>query len=461
MALVSGVVFFVVRGILALIPGLALRHPIKKWAALAALAAATLYLLLSGVQVATQRSYYMVAIVLFGVLVDRSAVTFRSLAVAAIAVLLVAPEAVVHPSFQMSFAATLALVAGYRNGFVVFRPRPRSSAGAKVALWGLREVAALLFASLLAGLATTPYAAYHFHRMAPYGVLANLSAMPIVSVIVMPAGLLALLAMPFGFDGPLWSVMGRGIDWMDTVALWVAGLPGAVGRIALFGAGPLAAGTLGMVVLCLLRSPLRWSGAVLGLLAVVWAVRTPQPDVLIAQGGDPVAVRDATGSLVVMHKGGDAFALREWLSSDADVRPPGDPTLAKGASCDEIGCVARLADGAIVALALSPEAFDDDCRRASLIVSYRRAPANCAATTIDRTMRARTGALALHRTNDGWQLVPTRPNGYDRPWAPETGVQRRAFPPPSSRAGTEPAAALPRANARDATPRTEDLEAGE
>ncbi len=115
-------IFFVIRALLALIPGLANRHPIKKWAALFALAAATFYLLLSGAEVATQRSYYMIGIVLLAVLVDRTAVTFRTLAIAAIAVLLLAPEAVVHPSFQMSFAATLALVAGYRHGLPFARP---------------------------------------------------------------------------------------------------------------------------------------------------------------------------------------------------------------------------------------------------------------------------------------------------------------------------------------------------
>ena len=125
--------------------------------------------------------------------------------------------------------------------------------GARVALWGGREIAALMLASLVAGLATTPYAAFHFHRIAPYGVIANLLAMPIVSVWVMPSGLLALIAMPFGFDGMLWRLMGEGIDWMIAVALWVASLPGAVGRMAAFGIGPLLLGTGGLVLLCLLQ----------------------------------------------------------------------------------------------------------------------------------------------------------------------------------------------------------------
>src|SRR5436309_6147562 len=177
----------------------------------------------------------MIGIVLLAVLVDRTAVTFRTLAVAALAVLLLAPEAVVHPSFQMSFAATLALVAGYRHGLPFGKPTADSSFGARIALWGVREILGLIFASLLAGLATTPYAAFHFHRLAPYGVLANLAAMPVVSGLVMPAGILGLIAMPFGFDAPFWRLMELGIDWMVAVALWVTSLPGAVGRVPAFG----------------------------------------------------------------------------------------------------------------------------------------------------------------------------------------------------------------------------------
>jgi competence protein ComEC len=159
-------------------------------------------------------------------------------------------------SFQMSFAATLGLVALVQVGMPRLFATPDSSTAARVALWGGREVAMLLLASLVAGLATTPYAAFHFHRVTPYGVLANLAAMPVVSALVMPAGLLGLIAAPFGFDGFFWSLMGVGIDWMIAVTQWVAGLPGAVGRMAAFGTGPLIAGTIGIILMgrCARRS---------------------------------------------------------------------------------------------------------------------------------------------------------------------------------------------------------------
>jgi competence protein ComEC len=249
MAVVAGVVFFTLRALLALMPGFSNRYPIKKWTALAALGAAAFYLLLSGAEVATQRSFIMIAIVLLGVLVDRPALTLRTLTIAAFGVLILAPEAVVHPSFQMSFAATLALVAGFERGQAWMLAGADTPMGARVALWGGRWIVGTVVCSLLAGFATTIFAAYHFHRLAPYGVLANLLAMPVVSAWVMPTGMLGVLAMPFGFDGFFWRLMGEGIDWMIAVALWVTSLPGAVGRMAAFGTGPLLAATLGLVVL--------------------------------------------------------------------------------------------------------------------------------------------------------------------------------------------------------------------
>jgi competence protein ComEC len=449
MVVAAGAVFFMVRGILALIPGLALRRPIKKWAALAALVAATFYLLLSGAEVATQRAFMMTAVVLIAVLVDRQALTLRTLAVAAFVVLTIAPEAVVHPSFQMSFAATLALIAAYERGMPWSVKGAHTSLGARIALWGGREIVALILASTVAGLATTIYAAYHFHRLAPYGVLANLLAMPIVSAWVMPAGLLGLVALPFGFDGPLWRLMGFGIEWMISVALWVASLPGAVGRIHAFGIGPLLLGTGGLIVICLLRSPLRWCGAALVALAIWGSLRTPPPDVLVAAGAETVAVRTAEGRLTVLKLGSDTFAVRQWLAADADPRTPGDPGLSRGFRCDDTGCLARLADGKLVAAVLAPDAFEEDCRRAALVITRRHAPPGCTATVIDRTVWRHTGALALHRTANGFAITAARSQSGDRPWTRSQSADG-AVTTAASQATTAP-------TRRDATPRQEDL----
>jgi len=448
MALVAGVIFFLVRAGLALVPGLSSRRPIKKYAAVAALAGATAYLALSGAEVATQRSYVMTAIVLAGVMADRAALTLRTLAVAAGAVLLLTPEAVAHPSFQMSFAATLALVAAYERGIPWHIAGADTSRGARLALWGGREIVALVFASLVAGLATTPFAAFHFHRVAPYGVLANLLAMPAISVIAMPAGLLALVAMPFGLDGPLWRLMGLGIEWMIAVAQWVAGLPGAVGRLPAFGVGALLVVSAGMVALCLLRSRLRLLGIVMIAGGGAMMLGGARPDVLVSADRETVAVRGADGRLTAVRFGGSAFTVGDWLSGDADARPATDASLKSGFACDEQGCIARSADGAIVAVSRTAAGVAEDCRSAALVVTTRMAPPGCAATVLDRRTLHTGGAVALFREGNSWRAEAAQPPGTDRPWA-------RA-----ARSATE--ASLPqrqRAAPRDATPRIEDLEA--
>jgi competence protein ComEC len=463
MAVVAGVVFFTIRATLALVPAFATRYPIKKWAAGAALAMAAFYLLLSGAEVATRRAFIMTAIVLIGVMCDRPALTLRTIAVAAFCVLLVAPEAVVHPSFQMSFAATLALIAVYERGLPWFSAVAETPRAARIALWGGREIVGLIVASLVAGLATTLFAAYHFHRLAPYGILANLLAMPIVSAWVMPLGLLGVVALPFGFDGVFWRLMSGGIDWMTTVAQWVARLPCAVGHVSAFGVTPLLVASFGLIAICLLRSPLRFAGAVLIALSVMAMWRTPRPDVLVAADARMVAVRNPDGRLSVMAAMRDDFTLRAWLAADADARGARDETLLQHVRCDELGCTAQLAGGGLVAFSRSAEALIEDCARAVLVVTQRTVPPDCKAQVIDRTLWQRHGAAALTRVQDAsaikaserdtpernaFTVVYTRPPGHSRPWA--------AQPLPRAESASLPGARQP---LRDATPRNEDLEA--
>lgn len=212
--------------------------------------------------------------------------------------------------------------------------------------------------------------------------------------------------------------MGVGIDWMIVVTQWVAALPGAIGRMAAFGIGPLVVASLGIILLGLLRTPLRWSGAAALVLAVIWALAVPQPDILISGDGHSIGVRGTDGRLHLMRTAKDAFATKEWLAADADARPPGDASLAEGVSCDDTGCVVQMAGGGFVALALRPEALADDCERASLVVTTRQPPAACSALVIDGERLRRQGALALRRTRDGFAIDAIRPKGVDRPWSP-------------------------------------------
>src|SRR5262249_28742445 len=211
--------------------------------------------------------------------------------------------------------------------------------------------------------------------------------MPIVSVWVMPMGILGILTMPLGLDAEFWRQMGYSIEWMNAVGLWVASLPGAYGRVSLFGVGPLLLATIGFLLIGLLKTPLRWSGTVAALAAAIWAASAPRPDVLIAGDGRGFAVRGIDGRLAIHHSGGDSFAIREWLAADADGRDVHDPSLGQGIACDPSGCVAKLADGAMVSYVLTPEAYEEDCARAALVVASRGdPPEDSRATVIGRAL---------------------------------------------------------------------------
>lgn len=249
-AIVMGLVFALVRGGLALWPGFALRFGTKPWAAVAALAAGGFYMVLTGSQVPMQRSFAMAALVTLALLVGRRALSPRVLAFAAVAVLVLQPAAILGPSFQMSFAAVLALIAGFEAA------RPWLMGGtAPRPLWqraGLLLLGTVL-TSVLAGLATTPFGLHHFGRLQVYGVAANALAVPLTSFLVMPAGMLALLLMPFGAEGPALALMGWGVAGILAVAQAVAAWPGAALAMAPLPAASLAVIALGFCWLCLDR----------------------------------------------------------------------------------------------------------------------------------------------------------------------------------------------------------------
>ena len=347
----------------------------------------------------------------------------------------------------MSFAATLGLVALVNGGLPKLASASDNSLVGRVALWGGREVISLAFASMVAGLATMPYAAFVFHRATPYGILANLMAMPVVSAWVMPAGLLGIVAMPFGFDGIFWHLMDLGLDWMVWVSLWVASLPGAIGHVPAFGSGPLVLSTIGILMLGLLKTSLRWSGAIVVAAAVAMVLKTPQPDILIGADGTSIAARGSDGRLALVQTRKDLFLAKEWLAADADARLPTDPSVTRGGACDSAGCALTVGEGRYITIARRADAFADDCEKALVIVTFRQPPPGCRATVLGRDQLRSSGSMAIWRRGDGLVVEAARPQGTDRPWAHSDVVGQVA---PSVLVERAPAAAA--ARPVDATP---------
>nr|WP_245404730.1 ComEC/Rec2 family competence protein [Ancylobacter gelatini] len=439
MALVATTVFFLVRALLALFPPLALRYPIRAWAAVPAALAATYYLLLSGAEVPTQRSYVMTLLVLAGVIAARPALTLRTLALAALAVLVMTPWAILDPGAQMSFAATLALVAAYeRFGHRLSAPAGRAAGGRGIggSLMGMpvRYVAALLLTSLAAGLATAPYAAFHFHRLAPLSLVANLAAMPLVSFIIMPAGLVGCLLMPFGWDGAAWWAMGWGIDAMVAVSQAVAALPGADSGIRAMPAASMVLLSGMVIALCLARSWLIVLAPAMLIGALWFGWRAPLPDVLVDPQARTVAVRGADGRLQVM---GDRdaglerrFAVEQWRGMEGERGAAGPSPDAAAPRCDAEGCTLATSNGQRVALSRGPDSLADDCRLAALLVTKVPPPEGCAAQVLRIDPRRQNGGLALFaRPDGGWRVEAARPRQPRRLWHPGFGQSERVAPP--------------------------------
>ena len=446
MALVATTVFFVVRALLALFPMAALRFPIKAWAALPAALAASFYLVLSGAEVPTQRAYAMTLIVLAGVMLGRPALTLRTLALAALVVMVLTPWAILDPGAQMSFAATLALVAAYeRWGHLVSAPALIGAADTmlgRVLRVPTRYIAALLLTSLAAGLATAPYAAFHFQRLAPLSLLANLAAMPVVSLVVMPAGLVGAVLMPFGWDDVAWHAMGWGIALMVRISDMVASVPGADRGIRAMPMASMVLLSLALVAICLLRTRLLLL-APLCLAAALWLYQTmPRPDVLVDREGRTVAVRGVDGRIAVM---GDRdaglagrFVVEQWFSAEGERGRAGASDMAAAAACDPLGCTLRDRRGEIVALSRDPNSLEEDCRRASLLVTRHAPPASCAATVIRIDPRSNMEATAAFliggeeadQDRAAWQLE--RSGGRrTRPWEVAGDTNGAPLPRPS------------------------------
>ena len=377
MALVGLGLFWIVRAVLAAIPWVALRFPIKKWAAASALASTAFYLMISGATSASTRAFVMLATMLLAILLDRPALSMRSLALAAALILLLGPESLLEPGFQMSFAAVMSLIAVAE--WEAARP-PREVGPASPAMRNVRRyMRGIVVTSLVGSISTIPFAIYHFNRATHYAVLGNLLAMPVMGFVVMPAAAISVVMMPLGLDSVPLHILGWGVEFMLAVGRWVSRLPGAVSVVPAWPVGALVLVSLGGLWLGLWRRRWRWFGLLPLAAGVMLAYATPQPDLLIGRDGVTVALRVPDGSLKLFRQAGDAYSADEWLKRDGEDRTSGNSVAGRsdGVSCDALGCIAAARGGMKVADVLRPEALPEDCAYADIVVSAVRTRRLC------------------------------------------------------------------------------------
>lgn len=400
MGLLAGFVFATFRVAFAAVPWLGLRLPAKKLAAGLALAVAAGYLALSGGNVATERAFVMVAVMLVAVMLNRRALSLRAVAVAAVIVLALRPEALLGPGFQMSFAATTALVAAF--GLI------RNRGGLPGPKW-LQPALAVAVSSAVAGAATGPVGAAHFNQIAHFGLPANLLSVPLMGILVMPAAVLAGLLMPFGFEGIALWVMGQGLGWVLAVAHRVAGIEGATGGIVAPGPQVLPLMALGALLLALWQGRLRWLGlAPVALSVLLWA-GTERPPILVADSGALVGVMTDKGRVLSAARGA-GFVATVWLEND------GRPTDQEKAALGWTGAV-DLGQGAWLHAARGKRAvFDADCAVRDWLVTNVPNPGGKPCLILDPGKLRDSGALAIWPGKDGPRIVTARGLSGYRLW---------------------------------------------
>lgn len=419
MAIVGGFVFAGVRLLVAVWPWLALRVSGKKVAAMAGLVAVGGYLVISGAPPPAERAAVTAAAAFLAILVDRQAISLRTLAIAALVILAAQPEAACAPGFQMSFAATAALVA-------LAEAWPRVVKEIDIPWWIRAPQAAAVWlgaaiaASFVAGLATGPFAMHHFNRVASYGLIANLLVAPLSSFVIMPFLAIGAVLEPLGLGGPFLAVAGWGIEAMVGVGQATASRPGALVTVASAPGAALPIAFLGVMLLCLWKGPLRWLGAPLAAAVLLWP-RPAAPDVWIAADGAAVAIRDGGEAILLRPEArrfaADLWARRRGLAVDEDAEAVRDARFA----CDRFACVPTGDDAiAVWAGRKPPRAAElaELCAPARLVVLRSGyAGLGCEGSfLLAADDFARGGSAELWRRGEGWAVVWANDLRGERPW---------------------------------------------
>lgn len=406
LTIVAGLVLVTLRGGLALIGGIHRVTSVKRIAAAGAVVAALAYFAISGGNVAALRSTIMLVLVLGAIVFGRRALTMRNVAIAALIVIATDPASVFRPSFQLSFAAVVALIGAWE----LMRP-PEGREQSLVAraggyLWGI------VLTSLIAGAATLLFSVYHFQQTSPLGVLGNLFSLPLVGFVMMPAAVLATLAMSFGGEAPFLALMGWSIDRMLDLGGLVASWSGGLDSSPLLAPLALLLGLAALAWFTFLSTWHRLLGPALLVPAVVLLALDQSPDVLIADTTQAVAVRSSGGLQLVAGKG-NSFAVDVWRETYGEPIEAAPPL-----GCDSVGCFGGSTRGFKIAIVRDPAGFYEDCGLADLVITRRSAPAACSAGAIvDADALARGGVhwLRWDAARGGFEVRPAIPP-LSRPW---------------------------------------------
>jgi competence protein ComEC len=394
---------------------------VKKIAAAAALLVLGAYLVVSGSSVPALRSFVMACVAFGAILIDRPAISMRGLALAAFVVVLIFPEAVLEPGFQMSFAATMALVALFemlkRAPHDPALPTPGPLIGALNA--SARGIGGVLLISFVAGLATDPFAIYHFQRFSLYSLPANLIAAPIMSFLVAPAACAAAVLAPFGLADPALEVMASALDLIAAVGQTFGERPEAVRALPRPPDLAFALCVLALLWASLWRGALRWAALPLFIASITLYATTPRPIVAFDVDLRAVYAHDGQGQWRLMSSGRSTYA-RDRLGAMLGLAPPQIERLAPPDACGEALCTWRYGER-IFAFVRAGEGFAATCASGAVVIARPAAPESyaerCAlAALIDAADIAQLGGGMVYETDEGLRIERGWPAHIRRAW---------------------------------------------
>ncbi len=366
MAIISGVFFLFLRSLLVLIPPISRRYNVKKIAALMALIASSAYLVMADFPISAVRAYIMIAFMFTAVLLDREAVTVRSLMIAATFILLLYPSSLVEAGFQLSFSATLALVVSYRTfRMVQGTPDEQQSWVRRILMYLL----GIIISSLIASLATLPFIMFHFQQINPYSIISNLAAVPFFGFIVMPMLMLSMLLMPLGLEVLPLKVAAWGMDYLIIIAQTVAHIPGADFHVMPLANWSIVLIGAGMLLLLLHRLRwVKWTGFALICIGIATPLLYVKPDIVVANDGRYIAVKQGDSYTLIHGKSNRGFSVKQWkerLASEIiKVKQPEEHIGS--VTCDKLGCVLKKGEY-ILAFPKKIEAVAEDCAMADYV----------------------------------------------------------------------------------------------
>lgn len=420
--MVAGFLFFLIRWGLLLNHRFAIEHPIKKYAAIGAILCTLFYVLMVGSAIPAVRAFLMTSIVLMALVFDRMPFSMRLVAVAATVILVVKPESLLSPSFQLSFAAVASLIFFYQEtrGFWV-----RQYQNANIFKRSAFYLLAVIATTLIASLATAPLILFHFQELPLHNsIVSNLLAMPVLSFIVMPFCVLSYILMPLSLDFVPMMVAAKGATFILAMAHDLAEWENSIWRPQALPLISLVSLSVGILLFMAVKGRVRLLGFVFVFAAIIPVTMVSVPDLVVSETGKVVVIKDDQDNLWISQRRSERFISDSWVTyfgyedkgffSWNDYKHT-DINQQRLLSCDEMSCLA-IVDGHPIAFPKHPSSIDQDCNIADIIISrfsIRNSQCNVD-TIIDWWDLRNNGAHAIWLAEN--RILTVREERGKRPW---------------------------------------------